>query len=87
MYALLDSRASWYDELSMNEDVREEFSFWPNCLTLFNCQKVWKAPSVVRVVYSDISTSFGGFTMEDGSHIAHGQWTEAERGKSSPWRE
>lgn len=88
MYDLLNSRSSWYEELVINEDVREELVFWQSCMDGFNGQKLWKSASSLRVVYSDASgTGFGGYTIEHGCHIAHGQWNESERKKSSTWRE
>ena len=42
---------------------------------VFNGQSTWPNPSAVRVVYSDSSTSYGGYCVEHGSHIANGQWT------------
>ena len=45
-------------------------------------------PAAVRVVYSDASsTGYGGYLVEHGNHVAHGQWNEQEKGKSSTWRE
>ena len=42
----------------------------------------------MRVVFSDASnTGYGGFTVEHGYHIAHGQWTEKESTRCSTWRE
>ena len=42
----------------------------------------------IRVVFTDASaTGFAGYTVEHGCHIAHGQWKEEERAKSSTWRE
>ena len=29
---------------------------------------------------------YGGYVVEHGCHIAHGQWNECEKGKSSTWR-
>ena len=50
--------------------------------------KAWKAPSAVGVVFTDASaTGFAGYTVEHGCHIAHGQWKEEERAKSSTWRQ
>ena len=85
MYALLNSRVSWFDWLVIDDDVREEIDFWHNCIQFFNGQKLWRSPSAVRIVYSDASST--GYIVEHGCHIAHGQWSEAERGKSSTWRE
>ena len=50
--------------------------------------RIWRAPSTMRVVYSDASsTGYAGFTVEHGCHIALGQWNAIEAEKSSTWRE
>ena len=42
----------------------------------------------MRVVYSDASgTGFGGYTVEHGPQVAHGQWSEWEACQNSTWRE
>ena len=39
-------------------------------------------------MFSDASeTGFGGYTIEHGCHIAHGQCTQQEMCQSSTWRE
>ena len=88
MYCLLKSSVSWYQNLTINQEVREELNFWNECIDSFNGQKLWKSPSTVRVVYSDASgTGYAGYTVQHGCHIAHGHWTVYERAKSSTWRE
>ena len=88
MYTLLNSRTSWHDKLVVSEDVKEEFEFWNSCIDSFNGQKLWKSSSAVRCVYSDASgTGYAGYTVEHGCHVALGQWTDEEKGKSSTWRE
>ena len=40
------------------------------------------------MVYTDASsTGYAGYVAEHGGHIAHGQWSESEKEKSSTWRE
>jgi hypothetical protein len=76
LYALLESRLSWYDKLIVTNDATEELAFWLENLEL------------VRVVCSDASDSgYGGYVVEQGCHIAHCQWNTEEMGKSSTWRE
>lgn len=88
MYSLLDMRVSWFDQLPKLEDVRQEFVFWQDCIEFFNGQRLWKSPSVVRVVYSDASgTGYAGYTVEHGYHIALGKLSEEEKRRSSTWRE
>ena len=66
----------------------DELEFWDNCLARYKAQPIWRAPSAVGVVYSDASeTGYGGYTVEHGPHIAHGQWSITEMQQSSTWRE
>ena len=88
LYALLDSRCSWYEELVVSEEAKSELQFWLTNLDHFNGQGIWRSASAVRVVYSDASSSgFGGYIVEHGQHFAHGQWREDEIDTSSTWRE
>ena len=88
LYAVLDSRRSWLDVLTLSEEARDEVVFWFSSLEHYDRQPIWRAPSAMRIVYSDASDSgFGGYTVEHGGHIVHGQWTEQESKESSTWRE
>ncbi|KAL5496815.1 hypothetical protein EMCRGX_G013175 [Ephydatia muelleri] len=88
LYALLDCRKAWCEMLELTPPVRMELDFWANCLPKYNAQPLWHTPSAVRVVYSDASdTGYGGYTVEHGTHVAQGVWTEEEASQSSTWRE
>lgn len=88
LYAVLDSRRSWFDMLRLNDDSKAEINFWHSCLEYFNGQPLWQSPSAMRIVYSDASDSgFGGYVVEHGPIISHGQWSESEALQSSTWRE
>ena len=66
----------------------EELQFWHKCIIDFNGQNIWRSPSAVRVIYLDVSnTGFGGYMVEHGPQIAHGQWSAWEAEQSSAWRE
>lgn len=88
LYALLESRSSWYDSLEINADAKAELEFWLSGIDVYNGQSIWRAPSAVRVVYSDASsTGYGGYVVEHGCCVAQGQWDVNECVKSSTWRE
>ena len=88
LYALLNSRHSWYEKLQVSPEAAEELQFWCKCFPDFNGQNIWRSPSAVRVIYSDASdTGFGGYMVEHGPQIAHGQWSAWEAQQSSTWRE
>ena len=88
LYTLLNNRRSWYERLLMSPEAAEELQFWQKCISDFNGQNIWRSPSAVRVIYSDTSdTGFGGYMVEHGPQIAHGQWSVWEAQQSSTWRE
>ena len=74
LYTLLNNRHSWYERLQVSPEAKEELQFWHKCIMDFNGQNIWRSPSAVRVIYSDASdTVFGGYMVEHGPQIAHGQ--------------
>ena len=88
LYSIIQSRASWSDRVVITPEAKEELLFWIANIDSFNGRCLWRAPSAVRVVYSDASnTGFGGYAVEHGNHIAHGQWSPEESQRSSSWRE
>ena len=88
MYAVLNTRVSWCQQLALSAEAKSEMLFWQNKINLFNGQDLWPKPSAIRVVYSDASnTGYGGYTMEHGGQIANGQWSKEEAAQSSAWRE
>ena len=88
MYALIESRVSWCEQLSVTREVKYELEFWMSGLEKFKSQPIWHSPSAVRVVYSDASDSgYGGYIVEHGPYAAQGQWTPEQASRSSTWRE
>ena len=88
LYALLESRYAWHDSLELSPPVHMELEFWATCLNKYNSQPIWHSPPVVSVVYSDASdTSYSGYMVEHGTHIAQGKWALEEAVQSSMWRE
>ena len=88
MYALLQTRSAWCSLLELSVGARTELEFWAESLHDFNAQPIWHNPGVLRVVYSDASsTGYGGYTVEHGMHVANGVWLLEEAKQSSTWRE
>ena len=88
LYALINMRKSWCHTLTISPEATAELLFWLEQIDNFNGQNIWHSPSAIRVVYSDASSSgYGGYLVEHGCHIAHGQWLPEERIQSSTWRE
>ena len=71
LYALLNSRRSWFDSLCITMEAEEELQFWYRSITDYN---IWRSPSAVHGLYSDASgIGFGDYTVEHGPQVAHGQ--------------
>ena len=88
LYSLLNNRQSWFETLCISPEAGKELQLWHESITIYKSQNIWKSPSAMLVVYSDASgTGFGGYTVEHGSQVAHGQWSEWEACQSSTWRE
>ena len=88
LYSVLESRQSWYESLQFTPEAKAELVFWASNLEGYNAQPIWHSPGAVRVVYSDASdTGFGGYVVEHGACVTHGQWTAEEACRSSTWRE
>ena len=88
LYSLLTNRQSWFETLCITPEAGEEVQFWHESVTICRSRNIWKSPSAMQVVYSGASgTDFGGYTVEHGPQVAHGQWSEWETCQSSTWRE
>ena len=74
MHAVLNSWDYWCQSLQVTPEARQKIQFWLDHIDGLNGQGIWHSPSAVWVVYADASsTGYGGFTVEHGCHIAHGQ--------------
>ena len=88
LYLLINQRMCWSDRLSLSEDACNELQFWQQNIVALNGRSIWFSPSITRVAYSDASGSgCGGFIVEHGPEISHGQWSPDQAKCSSTWRE
>ena len=88
LFAVLNTRISWWQKLGLTKQARDEVGFWLARISEFNGQNIWPKPSALRIVYSDASsTGFGGYTVEHGNLVANGQWSVEEAAQSSTWHE
>jgi hypothetical protein len=88
LYTAINSRRSWCDRVSLSQNAKEELEFWCRNINFLNGKPIWFNPGATRIVYSDASDSgYGGYVVELGPEVAHGQWSEAEALLSSTWRE
>ena len=84
MYALLESRNSWCEQLLISPEALYELRFWASSIANYSAEPIWHSPGAVRVVYSDASdTGYGGCVVEHGPAVAYGQWTPDEMAQSS----
>ena len=69
-----------------DDEALAKLKFWLNHIDDSNGQSIWRAPSSVRVVYSDTTdTGYGGCVHDNC--ITHGQWDESDGRESFTWRE
>ena len=70
MYALIESRVSWYGKLLATDQERCEIEFWTvvvRFLNSYNSLRIWHKPSVVRIAYSGaIVVCHGGILLSLG---------------------
>ena len=86
LYVVLESRQLWGEILWLSSEASAELTFWYSGMEQYNAQPTWYSPSAVRMVYSDASdTGFGGYVVEYGECVTHGQWTASEAKQSSTW--
>ena len=89
MYAFIEAAWTWDGSELLSSAVREELVFWRGNLDSLNGYKIKEMHAFTKVVYSDASdTGFGGYVVEKlGNVIAQGNFSEAESGTSSTYRE
>ena len=88
IFLLINVCVAWSDRLSLSEDACNELQFWQQNIVALNGRSIWFSPSITRVAYSDASGSgCGGFIVEHGPEISHGQWSPDQAKCSSTWRE
>ena len=68
--------------------MHEELLFWQTQTPFLKGQPIWFGAGITCVAVSDASsTGYGGYVLELGPHVAHGEWSESEASQSSTWRE
>lgn len=88
LYGALNNRQSWCQLVEITSEALLELKFWLYNFAKYNGQSIWHSASTMRLVYSDASaTGYGGYIVEHGPQIAHGQWSKEEARQSSTWRE
>ena len=88
LYCCVESRASWDSDVVLTGTALEELEFWNDNIRILDGKPWQDARKCTRVIYSDASnTGYGGYVVNEGSNICHGQWTPKEMLESSTWRE
>ena len=87
-YAAIEQRSSWDEMICLSQDVTYELQFWLNNVDSMNGRRMVPKSSAVGVVFSDASASgFGGYSVQCGSNLVAGSWSEGESKHSSTMRE
>ena len=93
LYALIDTRRSWFSAVSWTPQAREELQFWTHMIDELKCAPLWESCPVVNVLsWSDASdTGWGGYVqLASGETVsACGMWEGCVQDAhlSSTWRE
>ena len=88
LYATLNTRLSWFQQLEVTPEAKTELQFWLCNVHKYNGQNIWHQPAAMRLVYSDASsTGYGGYTVEHGPQLHMGsgpnkRWQTAPYGES-----
>ena len=68
--------------------MHEELLFWQTQTPFLKGQPTWFGAGITRIAFSDASSmGCGGYVLELGPHVVHGEWSESEASQSSTWRE
>ena len=79
LYVDINRCMSWHWAIVLSEEAKIELFFWQENTENFNGQSIWFESGTTRVVYSDASDSgFGSYSVEVGSQIAQGSWSDHE---------
>ena len=85
-YRLINTCASWAENILLNDQVLEEVEFWKSADTGYKGARLVEKVSAVRIVYSDASdVGFGGFCIGLGDEVVQGNRSLDESKKSSMW--
>ena len=88
LYSIINQRIFWSDRLFLSLEAQDELKCWQHNIAQLNGWPIWFSPSATRVAYSDASsTGCGGYVVELGPEISHGQWSIDQANCSSTWRE
>ena len=86
LYTTINSRRSWCDSVSLPQNAKEELEFWFRSINSLNGNGLTLVlqESCTQML---VITARGGYMVELGPEITHGQWSEAKALLSSTWRE
>ena len=89
MYQFIENSNNWDGKHDLDGGTVHELRFWRENLDSLNGYTIKDRHAVTKVVYTDASDhSHGGYIVQKlGNIIAHGSFSEEERGKSSTLRE
>ena len=88
VYADINCSRSWADKVILSSESQMELKFWLVSLDFLNGKVILFSSGATRIVCSDASmTGYGGYVVELGNDVAHGQWSVDESRLSSTWRE
>ena len=89
MYSFIDRTFTWDGSEILSQHVLEELQFWLENVDAVNGYHIKEMHAYTKIVYTDASGhGFGGYVAEKlGNIIAQGNFSFAEKGTSSTFRE
>lgn len=88
MYKCINTRASWNAPVVVTENAKIEMGFWLKYVRDLNGVKLKNVVEYAYSVYTDASSEgYGGYVEQRENSEVLGTWSEAEKSKSSTWRE
>jgi len=89
IYKEIDNRTNWDSNEFLSPMVISELEFWHKNLDSLNKKSLFVIQNPEVFSFSDASSvACGGFVLKDSkAKIAHKNWSDVEKGKSSTWRE
>ena len=89
MYQFIESRHSWSQQKTVDEDTHRELKFWHDNIQIQNGFAIKKNHLTTKVIYSDASADgFGGYIVQRFDKvIAQGKFSNIEKDLSSTHHE
>ena len=89
LFSVVNTAFSWEEQVQLTADSISEIQFWARNVDSLNGKVYWGTQSLpVKISYSDASNhACGAFVQSNTDLVFHQNWSTADSGQSSTWRE